>query len=115
MNTSEESPEQKNSLLIKKVESIVDPKWNFYSNLGNIIALLKELKLFWVGTYIVQNTNLFWLFKVLQLAPYSKKVRGCGQSWKRGTSILVPDVELFDGHISCNPRSKSEIVVPLNI
>ena len=32
---------------------------------------------------------------------------------KRGDSIIVPDVELFPGHIACSSLSRSEIVVPV--
>jgi len=28
-------------------------------------------------------------------------------------SIIVPDVEKFPGHIACDSRSKSEIVIPV--
>ena len=29
-------------------------------------------------------------------------------------TIIVPDVEKFPGHIACDSRSRSEIVIPLN-
>jgi GAF domain-containing protein len=37
----------------------------------------------------------------------------CGTAWDKATTILVPDVELFPGHIACSAASRSEIVVPL--
>ena len=37
----------------------------------------------------------------------------CGTSWKQGETIVVPDVELFPGHIACSSESRSEIVVPV--
>ena len=43
-----------------------------------------------------------------------RKGRGvCGTSWERSETIVVPDVELFPGHIACSSASRSEIVVPL--
>ncbi len=43
-----------------------------------------------------------------------KKGRGvCGAAWERAQTIVVDDVELFPGHIACNPLSRSEIVVPV--
>ena len=36
-----------------------------------------------------------------------------GKSWKEKVSFLVPDVNSFPGHISCNANSKSEIVIPV--
>ena len=37
----------------------------------------------------------------------------CWASIYTQKSILVPDVHQFEGHIACDPNSKSEIVVPL--
>ena len=37
----------------------------------------------------------------------------CGTAWKEQRTQVVPDVELFPGHIACSSVSKSEIVVPL--
>ena len=43
--------------------------------------------------------------------PYGKGV--CGTAWKEARTIVVPDVELFPGHIACSSESRSEIVVPV--
>ena len=37
----------------------------------------------------------------------------CGTAWKEQQTIIVPDVELFPGHIACSSLSRSEIVVPV--
>jgi GAF domain-containing protein len=37
----------------------------------------------------------------------------CGTAWQENRTIVVPDVELFPGHIACSSLSRSEIVVPL--
>jgi L-methionine (R)-S-oxide reductase len=37
----------------------------------------------------------------------------CGTAAARGQTIIVPDVNAFPGHIACDPRSRSEIVVPI--
>jgi GAF domain-containing protein len=37
----------------------------------------------------------------------------CGTAWQRGTTVVVPDVEQFPGHIACSSLSRSEIVVPI--
>ena len=37
----------------------------------------------------------------------------CGTAWAQATTQVVPDVELFPGHIACSSLSRSEIVVPL--
>lgn len=69
---------------------------------------------FWVGFYIPKEE---WL----ELGPS----RGppacariaytgvCGKCAKTGKTIIVPNVHKFSGHIICDPRSKSEIAVPV--
>jgi GAF domain-containing protein len=37
----------------------------------------------------------------------------CGTAAARGETVIVPDVSQFPGHIACDPKSKSEIVVPV--
>ena len=37
----------------------------------------------------------------------------CGTAWAQNETIVVPDVDLFPGHIACSSASRSEIVVPL--
>jgi L-methionine (R)-S-oxide reductase len=37
----------------------------------------------------------------------------CGTAAETRTTIIVPDVNEFPGHIACDPNSKSEIVVPV--
>jgi L-methionine (R)-S-oxide reductase len=42
--------------------------------------------------------------------------RGRGVCWaavERGETVIVPDVHQFPGHIACDSRSLSEIVVPV--
>ena len=69
----------------------------------------------WTGFYRVCGDELV-------LAPFQgplacsriKYGRGvCGTAWKERCTQVVPDVELFPGHIACSSESKSEIVVPL--
>ena len=45
-----------------------------------------------------------------ELAP-SKGV--CWEAYSTKKSVIVPDVEAFPGHIACDSRSKSEIVIPI--
>jgi L-methionine (R)-S-oxide reductase len=37
----------------------------------------------------------------------------CGTAASQGTTIIVADVHQFPGHITCDARSQSEIVVPV--
>lgn len=70
----------------------------------------------WTGFYRVVGPGL------LRVGPYQGTVgcleiafgRGvCGTAAAEQRTIVVPDVERFPGHITCDPRSKSEIVVPV--
>ncbi|MES2627737.1 MAG: GAF domain-containing protein [Bacteroidota bacterium] len=103
--------------LLPQIEALVGPEQNKYANLANISAALKQaFGFFWVGFYLVDSDN------ELVLGPFQgpiactriRKGKGvCGTSWSTAETILVPDVELFPGHIACSADSKSEIVVPV--
>jgi len=43
--------------------------------------------------------------------PFGKGV--CGTAARERRTVLVPDVHAFPGHITCDARSRSEIVVPV--
>jgi GAF domain-containing protein len=69
----------------------------------------------WTGFYFAVAED------ELHVGPYQGPVacqilkgRGvCLRSAQTGAAVVVPDVEDFPGHIACDSRSKSEIVVPL--
>jgi L-methionine (R)-S-oxide reductase len=70
---------------------------------------------FWTGFYRVCGERLV-------VGPYIGTVgclqidfgRGvCGTAAERRETIVVPDVHQFPGHIACDSRSQSEIVVPV--
>ena len=43
-----------------------------------------------------------------------KKGKGvCGTTWAKEETIIVPDVNQFEGHIACSSATQSEIVVPI--
>jgi L-methionine (R)-S-oxide reductase len=86
------------------------------ANFANVAAVLKQVfGYFWVGFYRTTAPEL------LTVGPYQGDLacveipfdRGvCGAAARRQETIIVPDVELFPGHIACSSRSRSEIVVP---
>jgi L-methionine (R)-S-oxide reductase len=103
--------------LIPQIQALLEGEDDLIANLGNIAAALKEqFDWFWVGFYLVKDEN------TLVLGPFQGPVactrighgRGvCGTAWKEGRTLIVPNVELFPGHIACSSLSKSEIVVPV--
>ncbi len=84
--------------------------------MANICAALKEqFGWLWVGFYIVRGNELV-------LGPFQgpiactriRKGKGvCGSAWQRCSTLIVPEVEKFPGHIACSSVSKSEIVIPV--
>ena len=69
----------------------------------------------WVGFYLVDGEEL-------KVGPFQGKpavsrigygLGVCGTAWKRGESIVVEEVDCFEGHIACDCNTHSEIVVPL--
>lgn len=102
--------------LLPQLRALTEGEPNLIANLANIAAALKEaFGFFWVGFYLVDGEQLV-------LGPFQGPVactritfgRGvCGTAWKEKSTITVPDVEQFPGHIACSALSKSEIVVPV--
>ena len=86
------------------------------ANMANMAAMLHEtFGFWWTGFYRVINGELV-------LGPFQGPLactriafgRGvCGTAWKEQKTMVVPDVELFPGHIACSSASRSEIVVPV--
>jgi GAF domain-containing protein len=87
------------------------------ARMATISALLhhKMPHFFWTGFYRLIAGKLF-------VGPYQGPLACAvlpgpeGVCWAcvtRGKSIIVPDVHAFEGHVACDGRSQSEIVVPL--
>jgi L-methionine (R)-S-oxide reductase len=71
----------------------------------------------WTGFYRVVTPG-----KLLRVGPYQGTLgcleiqfgKGvCGTSAAKGETVVVADVHAFPGHITCDGRSASEIVVPV--
>ncbi len=71
----------------------------------------------WTGFYRVVEPG-----KLLRVGPYQGTLgcleiafgKGvCGTAAAEGRTVIVDDVAAFPGHISCDVRSQSEIVVPV--
>jgi GAF domain-containing protein len=114
---SNHSTDEKYKLLIKQLNNLLNKKDNFLSNLSNLTAALKHSfdKISWVGFYLFDGKRLY-------LGPFQGQVacteielgKGvCGTSAEKRESVIVPDVDKFPGHISCDTGSRSEIVIPV--
>jgi GAF domain-containing protein len=110
------SKDERYALLKAQVEALIDGETDTVSIMANVAAAIHhEMGFFWTGFYRVAGDELL-------LGPFQGTVacmhiaygRGvCGTAWKERCSQVVPDVELFPGHIACSCLSRSEIVVPI--
>ncbi|MDO5000059.1 MAG: GAF domain-containing protein [Bacteroidales bacterium] len=104
------------ALLLKQVGSLVAGESDTTANLANAAAAIHEaFGFWWTGFYLVKGEDLvlgpFQGPVACTRIPFGKGV--CGTSWARRSTVVVPDVEEFPGHIACSSASRSEIVVPL--
>ncbi len=103
---------------IPQWKAFIDGETDAISILANTSAALKEaFGFFWIGFYIVKDSELHvGPFQGSAACYRIKKGKGvCGTAWKDATTQVVPDVELFPGHIACSSDSRSEIVVPIMV
>ncbi len=103
---------------IPQWKAFIDGETDVISILANTSAALKEaFGFFWIGFYIVKDGELHvGPFQGSAACYRIKKGKGvCGTAWKDTTTQVVPDVELFPGHIACSSDSRSEIVVPIMV
>lgn len=108
--------EEQYRTLLPQLRAILEGENDLVANLANVAAALKEqFGWLWIGFYLVKGDELV-------LGPFQgpvactriRKGRGvCGTSWAEASTLVVPDVEKFPGHIACSSLSRSEIVVPL--
>lgn len=107
----------KYATLLPQIRSVVAGEPDLIARMANVCAMLHEtFSWWWTGFYRVADDN------ELVLGPFQgplactriRRGRGvCGTAWQSGRTQVVPDVELFPGHIACSAASRSEIVVPV--
>ena len=113
---AEGGKEEKYVLLYKQIASLIEGESDTIANMANVAAMIHAtFGFWWTGFYRVVGEELV-------LGPFQgplacsriKYGRGvCGTAWKEQLTQVVPDVELFPGHIACSSLSRSEIVVPV--
>jgi len=110
------SKEDQYKQLFVQIKALVGGDKNRIGVLANVSAALHHSMAFlWTGFYLVDGNQLV-------LGPFQGPVacmsidfnKGvCGSAWARKSTLVVPDVDAFPGHIACSSLSKSEIVVPI--
>lgn len=114
--------EEKYRLLTEQIRSLIEGETDMVAVMANIAAAIHEtMSFFWTGFYRVMPKAGSGV-QELVLGPFQGPVacmhisygKGvCGSAWKQRQTLVVPDVELFPGHIACSSLSRSEIVVPV--
>ena len=102
--------------LSKQLQSLIDKDLPLISNLSNASSVLNQLpNINWCGFYLVSGNRLilgpFQGEVACTIIPFDKGV--CGYAYRSKKTIIVDDVNKFDGHIACSTASKSEIVTPI--
>lgn len=109
------------SELVAEVSSVVAGETSRTARYATTVSLLKSAfgdRFFWCGFYEVDPLKP----RELVVGPYQGTLgclripfgKGvCGASALARETIIVPDVHAFPGHIACDSRSNSEIVVPV--
>ena len=104
-------------LVLRQLAALLEGERDGISKMANVAAVLHEtFGFWWTGFYRVAGDELvlgpFQGPVACMHIPFGKGV--CGTAWKRNETVVVPDVELFPGHIACSSASRSEIVVPVH-
>ena len=103
--------------LRRYVDLLTEGETDWLANLANVSAAIYEQvpNLNWAGFYLMRGDEL--VLGPFQGRPACVRIkvgRGvCGTAAATRVSQVVPDVQAFPGHIACDARSRSEIVVPI--
>jgi len=106
--------------LESEILAVLDGEPNLTARMATVASMLADgfEAFFWTGFYVVDPTK----GTELVVGPYQGTLgclripfgRGvCGAAAATGQTQVVPDVHAFPGHIACDSRSTSEIVVPV--
>ena len=105
----------------KQIASVIAGETSLTARYATAACVLREAfgeRFFWTGFYLVDPDKPAELvvgpyqgtLGCLRI-PFGKGV--CGAAAASGETQLVEDVHAFPGHIACDSRSNSEIVVPV--
>lgn len=113
---AEGGKEEKYALLHKQIAALTEGESDPIANMANVAAMIHStFGFWWTGFYrVVGDQLVLGPFQGPLACSRIKYGRGvCGTAWKQQQTQVVPDVELFPGHIACSSLSRSEIVVPV--
>ena len=110
--------------ITRDILAVLDGEPNRVARMATCVSLLSGAfdTWFWTGFYVVDEDKRAAGIDELVVGPYNGTLgclriafgRGvCGAAAATRTTQLVADVHAFPGHIACDSRSNSEIVVPV--
>ena len=105
------------STLLKQAKSLLSGEQHPIANAANLSALIFHSlpQINWAGFYFLEGDEL--IVGPFQGQPACVRIAlghgVCGTAAASQKSLLVDDVDAFDGHIVCDAASRSELVVPL--
>jgi GAF domain-containing protein len=116
-----ENKAERYAALRAEIAAVIDGEPNVTARYATAASLLTQAfpeRFFWTGFYVVDPEKPTELvvgpyqgtLGCLRI-PFGKGV--CGAAAARRETVIVPDVHAFPGHIACDSRSNSEIVVPV--
>ena len=104
---------------LQQLESLLGEDDDLIASLANTAALLKLNipSMSWVGFYLTSGDDLivgpFQGKPACIRIPFGSGV--CGKAANLRKTLIVEDVSSFPDHIACDPKSRSEIVVPIEV
>ena len=108
---------EKYAELLPQIKSVVADEPDSIANMANVAAMLwQTFHWWWTGFYrVVDDVLVLGPFQGPMACTRIRKGKGvCGTAWQEDKTQVVPDVDLFPGHIACSSASRSEIVVPIH-
>ncbi len=117
INLSSSEKEKAYQEAIRQIDAILEGETHMILKMATINCILREALpyYFWTGFYLVHEGELI-------VGPYQGTLgclhisfdRGvCGAAARERKTQIVPDVHAFPGHIACDSKSRSEIVIPV--
>lgn len=104
----------------RDIRAVLDGEPDRTARMATVASMLTQAfeHYFWAGFYVVDPERPGELvvgpyqgtLGCLRI-PFGKGV--CGTAAAEKQTVIVEDVHAFDGHIACDSRSNSEIVVPV--
>jgi GAF domain-containing protein len=102
--------------LYDQLEELVKKSNDQQARMATIVAVLhhKMEYFFWTGFYLLKEdeltVNIYQGPVACQILEKNKGV--CWAGINKRETVIVEDVHTFPGHIACDSRSQSEIVIP---